>query len=252
MKLSISKIKTIKYYGIIMLLLASITSCKKKEKEQEEETPYVCTSCSQTSIALAANDNSSKGIYKGVVIGSSGTIKFDIANTSSNTISAVLVIDGVKVNLSTTYTWQAGAINIAQFTGKLNEQDVTVNFSVGATGTGATVLSASIPGHPNAIFSLAKETSTAMARCYEGSYSTSDKETGTFNIIVSTLLKGWTGKSRKDGASTATDISGSYVNDKLYWGSGTNVEIATMSGDTFVGTFNDGSANVTVKGKRTL
>lgn len=242
--------KTITYYGIMMLLLAtSIASCKKKENE---EPPYVCTSCSQTPIALAANDNSSKGIYKGVVIGSSGTIKFDIANTSSNSISAVLVIDRVTVNLTTTYTWSAGGISMAPFVGELNGQDVTINFSVGANGTGATIVSATIPGHPNAIFSLAKETSTAMARCYEGTYSTSDNETGTFNIIVSTLLKGWTGKSRKDGATTATDISGSYVNDKLYWGSGTNVEIATMNGDTFTGTFNDGSANVTVKGKRTL
>lgn len=245
--------KTIKYYGIIMLLLAiSIASCKKKETAQEEETPYVCTSCSQTSIALAANDNSSKGIYKGVVIGSSGTIKFDIANTSSNTISAVLVIDGVAVNLTTTYTWSSGAIAAAPFKGTLNGQELTINFSVGANGTGATIVSATIPGHPNAIFSLAKETSTAMARCYEGTYTTSQNEKGTFNIIVSTLLKGWTGKSRKDGATTATDISGSYANDKLYWGQGTNTEIAAMNGDTFTGTFNDGSANVTVKGKRTL
>lgn len=243
--------KTAKFYGIILLLATIILSCKKKKEKETEET-YVCTTCSQTPQGAAANDNSSKGIYKGVIIGSSGTIKFDIANTSSNAISAVLVIDGVTVNLTTTYVWAQGGINIAPFTGKLNGQDVTINFSVGANGSGATVLSASIPGHPNAVFSLVKETSTALARCYEGSYETSDKESGTFNIIVSTLLKGWTGKSRENGSQQATDISGTYANDKLYWGSGTSTEIATISGDTFTGTFNDGSANVNVKGKRTL
>ncbi|WP_293297158.1 hypothetical protein [Pedobacter sp. UBA4863] len=242
---------TQRYAAILLLFVVIFASCKKKKEKDTEET-YVCTTCSQAPQGAAANDNSSKGIYKGVVIGSSGTIKFDIANASSNAITAVLVIDGVTVNLTTTYTWVAGGISTAPFTGTLNGQPVTINFSVGATGSGATVLSATIPGHPNAVFSLVKETSTTLARCYEGTFTTSANEKGTFNIIVSTLLKGWTGKSRKDGSSTTTDISGSYVNDKLYWGSGTNTEIATMTNDTFAGTFNDGSSNVTVKGKRTL
>lgn len=238
------------YAALLVLFLVIFASCKKTKKIKEET--YVCTSCSQTPEGVVANDNSSKGIYKGVIIGSSGTIKFDIANTSSNAISAILVIDGVTVNLTTTYTWSAGGISTAPFKGTLNGQEVIINFSVGANGTGATILSATIPGHLNAVFSLAKETSTALARCYEGTYTTSANESGTFNIIVSTLLKGWTGKSRKNGQTNATDISGSYVNDKLYWGSGTNTEIATITGDNFSGTFNDGSSNVTVKGKRTL
>jgi len=245
--------KNTQHYAVVLLLsMVIFASCKKTKQKDKEEEAYVCTTCSQTPQGAAANDNSSKGIYKGVVIGSSGTIKFDIANTSSNSITAVLIIDGVSVNLTTTYTWSAGGIQAAPFKGTLNGQEITINFSVGADGTGATIVSSTIPGHPNAIFSLAKETSTALARCYEGTYTTSDNESGTFNIIVSTLLKGWTGKSRENGSSQTTDISGSYVNDKLYWGSGTNVEIATMSGDSFTGTFNDGSANVTVKGKRTL
>ena len=243
--------KRICYLGCLALIALATVSCKKK-KEKDMEDTYVCTACTQIPEGVAANDNSSKGIYKGVIIGSSGTIKFDIANTSSNAITAVLVIDGVSVNLTTTYTWSSGGIQAAPFKGMLNGQELTINFSVGANGTGATIVSATIPGHPNASFSIAKETSTALARCYEGTYENSQNEKGTFNIIVSTLLKGWTGKSRENGSSETTDISGSYVNDKLYWGSGTNVEIATMNGDTFSGTFNDGSSNVTVKGKRTL
>ncbi len=239
---------------LLMLSCASLLlftiSCKKKKDNVEEK--YVCASCSQTPEGIAANDNSSKGIYKGVIIGSSGTIKFDIANTSSNSITATMIIDGTKVTLTSTVAWAAGQLYVAPFKGTLNGQEASVTFSVSGSGTGATIVAASIPGHSNPIFSIAKETSTALVRCYEGTYSTSDKEAGRFNIIVSTLLKGWTGKSRQDGKTTSTDIGGSYVNDKLYWGNGTSTEIATMNGDAFIGTFNDGSSNVTVKGKRTL
>ncbi len=238
------------YYSILFfLVLTTFSSCKKNKPKN---TTYVCTSCAQTPQALAANDNLSKGIYKGIIIGSSGTIKFDIANSTSNSITAVLVIDGQTVNLTSTYTWVPGGISVAAFKGTLNGQELTINFSVGADGSGAMVLSASIPGHPNAVFSIAKETSSSLVRCFEGSYTTSDNEAGTFNIVVSTLLKGWTGKSRENGKTEAQSISGSYVNDRLYWGNGSNTEIAKIEGDTFNGTFNDGSANVTVKGKRTL
>ncbi|MCJ0742690.1 hypothetical protein [Pedobacter montanisoli] len=224
-------------------------SCKKKKDNVEEV--YVCTSCSQTPEGVAANDNSSKGIYKGVIIGPSGTIKFDIANTSSNSITASMVIDGTKVTLTSTVAWVAGQLYVAPFKGTLNGQEVSVTFSVSASGTGATIVAASIPGHSNAIFSIAKETSTALVRCFEGTYQTSTNKKGTFNIIVSTLLKGWTGKAREDGAQSTEDISGTYVNNILIDASGAT--IAPINGDEFSGSFKDRSnTTITVKGKRTL
>jgi hypothetical protein len=237
--------------GIMILTISVIVSCKKTKSDEKKST-YTCTSCKQSPEGLAANDNSSKGIYKGVIIGSSGTIKFDISNTSSSTISAVLVIDGQTVNLTTTYTWVPGGIAVAPFKGTLNGAEVTINFSVGADGTGATVLSATIPGHPNSVFTLVKETSSSLARCFEGTYQNSAGEKGTFNIVVSTLLKGWTGKSRKNGSSEANNISGSFVNSILYWGSGTSTQVAPINGDNFSGSFSDGQSTVTVNGKRTL
>ncbi|WP_410222479.1 hypothetical protein [Pedobacter sp.] len=224
-------------------------SCKKKKDNVEEK--YVCTSCSQTPEGVAANDNSSKGIYKGVIIGSSGTIKFDIANTSSNSITASMVIDGTKVTLTSTVAWTAGQLYVAPFKGTLNGQEVSVTFSVSASGTGATIVAANIPGHANAIFSIAKETSTALVKCFEGTYQTSTNKKGTFNIIVSTLLKGWTGKAREDGTQSTEDISGTYVNDVLIDASGAT--IAPINGDEFSGSFKDRSnTTITVKGKRTL
>lgn len=235
-------------FGIIACTVV-LASCKKSKNEKEES--YICTTCSQTPEAKSANDNSSKGIYKGVIIGSSGTIKFDIANTSSNSITATMVIDGTTVTLTTTTAWNAGQLYVAPFKGTLNGQEVTITFSVGASGSGATITSATIPGHANAIFSIAKETSTALVRCFEGTYETSDNKKGTFNIIVSTLLKGWTGKAREDGSGVAKDISGTFVNNTLIDASGAT--IAPLNGDEFSGTFKDESnTTITVKGKRTL
>ncbi|RKD20216.1 hypothetical protein BCY91_00905 [Pelobium manganitolerans] len=229
-------------------IITVIGSCKKSEKKEET---YTCSTCSATPEATAANDNSSKGIYKGVILGSSGTIKFDISNSTSNTITAKMVIDGTTVNLTTTTAWVAGQLYVAPFKGTLNGQEVSITFSVDATGAGATIVSSNIPGHGNAVFVIAKETSSALVRCFEGIYQTSDKEKGTFNIIVSTVLKGWTGKARKDGSSTASSISGTYANDILIDEHGTT--IAPIKGDEFSGSFkNADNVTVTVKGKRTM
>jgi hypothetical protein len=241
--------KIILAISTIALITATVfVSCKK----DEAEAPYTCTTCNQTPEAVAANDASSKGIYKGIIIGSSGTIKFDVANTTSNSITATMVIDGTTVTLTSSVTWTAGQLYVAPFTGTLNGQPVSITFSVTATGSSPTITASNIPGHANAIFSISKETSTALVRCFEGTYHTSANEDGTFNILISTLLKGWGGKARKNGATTASDISGSFVNDILYDGPSGN-KIATVTGDTFDGSFVDANnTTITVKGKRTL
>lgn len=243
------KTKTIRYYSIFLfLIITSFISCKKTK---EKEDTYTCTSCSQTPEGKAANDNSSKGIYKGVIIGSSGTIKFDIANTNSNSITATMIIDGTSVTLTSATALVAGQLYVGEFKGSLNGSAVSVTFSVGNSGSGPTILSSNIPGHTNVIFSIAKETSTALVRCFEGSFQTSENKKGTFNIIVSTLLKGWTGKAREEGSRSTDDISGTFVNNNLIDESG--VTIAPINGDEFSGSFkNSKGTTITVKAKRTL
>jgi hypothetical protein len=66
-----------------------------------------CATCSATPTAVAANNTSNKGVYKGVVVGSTGTIKFDIAN-GGTTVTGTLVLDGVTINLTTTNTVTSG------------------------------------------------------------------------------------------------------------------------------------------------
>ncbi|MEI9954995.1 MAG: hypothetical protein WDM90_01450 [Ferruginibacter sp.] len=56
----------------VIFAILSITlfaGCKKSDSTNS--TSYTCTTCKTAPDAKAANDGSSKGIYKGVVIGSS-------------------------------------------------------------------------------------------------------------------------------------------------------------------------------------
>lgn len=224
------------------------TGCKKDDNKKTE--PYKCASCVATPEAKAANDASSKGIYKGIVIGSTGTIKFDVLN-SGTTIKAYLTLDGTAVELTSSVEWNGTSRYIAPFKGTLNGQQVTISFSVGPNGGEPSVVSANIPGHPNAEFVLVKEYSGALIECFEGTYHTTRPEDGTFNIILSRALGLWGGLARENGQPDTEDVEGTIVNNNLVQDGGTTV--GTISNDEITGTFKDSDGRtVTVKGKRTL
>lgn len=242
---------------LVALLLGAMAitwvglSCKKSKPKVD--TTYTCTTCTTTPEAKAANDNSGKGIYKGVFIGSTGTIKFDIENSSSNTLTASLVIDGVKVNLMSQVSFPASGPYIAPFFGTLNGQSISVTFSVGANGSSPSITASSIPGHPNASFVIAKETSSNILKCYEGTYTKTNGEKGTFNATILTYNKTWSGNMRKDGETNAITVSGPYANSTLYFDSpSSGLKGAVVKGDVLEGTFEDRGDGLTVKAKRTL
>lgn len=236
----------------IMAMLAFV-SCKK---DKDPETPsYTCVACKTVPDALAANNNSSKGIYKGVMIGSTGTIMFDIANNGT-AITAVMVIDGITVNLSSAVTWVAGQIYIGDFTGTLNGLPVTISFAVGADGGTPTVTSANIPGHPNATLTIIKETSTNLVECFEGTYTTSASEAGTFNLIILRSFGIFGGIARETGTTDTDEFDGTVTNNQLFLpvGSpGNIVQIGTLNIDQLNGSFVDTNGKtITITGRRTL
>lgn len=238
---------------LLLTLVITFSACKK---DKDPGTPaYTCTTCTDTPDALAANDGSSKGIYKGVVLGSSGTIMFNIANNGTD-ITAVMVLDGQTVNLSSSVAWIAGQPYVADFTGTLNGAAVTITFSVGLSGGTPTVTSSNIPGHPSATLVVIKETSTNLVECFEGTYSTTLPETGSFNIIVLRTAGLWGGVARITGGTAADDddIDGTISNNQLssQMGAGT-VVVGTLNGDQLNGSFVDSNnSTVTVTGRRTL
>lgn len=238
-----------------LFLSVALMSCKKDEDNTNNPTPtptpYTCSSCVTTSQAKAAYDASSKGVYKGIVIGSTGTIKFDISN-DTNLITAVLTLDGIAATLTSAVSWTSGVAYVADFTGTFNGAPVTVKFQVDATGTNPVIITSSIPGHPGASFTLEKEKSTALLECFEGIYSTTKPETGTFNILLSRKLGKFGGASRETGSLESDDIDDGSIdasNNLLMDG----IIIGKLSGDTIDGSFKDSNGStVTIKGKRTL
>ena len=237
---------------IAAVTVLSFNACKKSNDAVTTPDAYKCVSCKTTPDAVASNNNSSKGIYKGVVIGSTGTIMFDIANNGS-AITAVMVIDGVSVNLTSNVTWVAGQAYSAPFTGSLNGATVTINLSVGISGGTPTVTSSNIPGHPDASLNIIKETSSNLVECFEGTFSTTRPETGVFNMIVLRTLNTWSAVSRKTGAQSSNTGNGTISDNKLIDPSQNNRSIGTLNVDGINGSFVDASGNtVTIKGKRTL
>ena len=229
--------------------------CTKKSSAPAAAT-ISCTACITTAEALPANDNSSKGTYKGVIVGSSGTIKFDIGNSDTTQIRAFMVIDGVKDTLTATVKWVAGVSYVSTFTGTLGGQAVSINFSVDANGGNPTVTSMNIPGHPNAQLTMSKETSDNLIECFEGSVTDiTTGETGTFDMMLSTKLKKWSAQVRMSGKTSSSEVDGTISDNKLSFDDGHGSSgSATLSGDQIInGTWvNSNPEHGTWTAKRTL
>lgn len=231
-----------------ILFTASMSSCKKDDAKKDDY--YKCASCKTTPDALAVNDGNSKGIYKGVVIGSSGTIMFNIMNDGS-AIAATMVLDGTTVNLTSAVTWVSGQAYVAPFTGTLNGAAISIDFKVDANGGNPIVTSSDIPGHANAEFTMVKEESSALIECFEGSYDNNLPETGTFNLLLSRSLGMFGGASRKDGGESNGDFEGTLSNGVLTM-EGMGV-IGTLSEDEISGSFKDSNGStIKISAKRTF
>ena len=240
---------------IILIALAlcahTFFSCKKSSSNNNNS--YICASCVKTPEAKAEFNTSSKGIYKGILIGSSGTIKFDVANNSTS-IVAILTIDGTTVNLTPSGSdWVVGQPFTSTFNGTLNGASVSIGFSVAAHGGDPTITSINIPGHPNAFITLIKESSDALVECFEGTYHTSKSEDGTFNILLSRSLKIWGGYARENRSSDVDDIDGTITNDGSMIDNSNHIAVGKLVNDKIDGTFTDrNNTTITISGKRSL
>lgn len=229
---------------IAFLFISLFSACG-----DDEPSAYKCSECVNTPEANAAYDNSGQGIYKGVLIGSSGTIKFDIANNGTS-ITAVLVIDGTSVTLTGNGTLSAGSFQ-GSFTGTLNGGTVIIPFTVSNAGV-VTIGVPTIPGHSDVIFRIFKEKSTHLVEAFEGSYKGSDS--GTFNMVI--LRNGTGGEWGVITRSTAADyvFVGQIDDNQLLGGGGDIIIGGEISGDNISGVWENAvnEATGTWTGKRTL
>lgn len=233
-----------------MLVVLSGFSFSCSEDDSTDEPTYECLTCVDSPDALAIHDNSVKGVYKGIVVASTGTISINIQNGSS-TITATMVLDGITTVLTSTVEVIEGQSYVSPFTGTYNGNPISITFSVGLGGSTPTIVTSSIPGHPNASFQIFKETSTALIEAFEGTYSKSG-ETGVFNIVLSSALGGFSGIAKSNQTNEINDVEGDYnANGQLLNEDG--VVVATVTGDVLSGSFVDGNNDqVVVNGNRTL
>ena len=158
-------------YCFCLLAIGLFTGCAKKKSNDNNDT------LADKSDAKAIYDNSNYGIYKGVFVGSSGTLMINVNN--DNSLSANLKIDGTNYDFTSTQTIQPNQATSVNFTNGSH----SFTFSVDANGANPTVSNISMAGHPNAVAAVAKETSQSVIRCYEGTYTGAD-EGGVFNLLL--------------------------------------------------------------------
>lgn len=154
-------------------------SCSKSDKPEEKEIDKPLVTVPD---AAPVHDGKSGGVYKGVIIGSTGTVKIIL---QGNTVSAEVTIDG-KTKVMTPQNLPVG------WTSGQSLEDIvfaadnwTLTFSVSANGDEPYVSAVSIPGHTNVAVCIVKERSTTLAKVFEGSFGEADTAfVGTMNFLI--------------------------------------------------------------------
>ena len=162
----------------------------------------------------AKYDNSAFGLYRGVVVGSSGWIEINIFNDGSS-VSSKVSIDGKTETQTSNYTFEEGkAISNANFT----SETVRFEFSVNADGKNPLVNKITIDGHDYVITSVKKETSTTPSQVYEGIIEDPQNGPGIFNVVRAG--SSFSGICKPSYTSIGYYMSGTVDSDDNFTGSG--------------------------------
>lgn len=154
-----------------LLVCASLLSCSNDDNDDNN--------LSNSPTATASYDSKNFGIYKGVFVGSTGTIVINLKNNGS-TLSATLVIDGKTTVFTSQDVVTEGSNTDITFTHNNDYFDFTVN----ANGTNPTVSNIHISGHPEAAINVGKEESDVQVYCYVGTFTEDGTTGGTWNLII--------------------------------------------------------------------
>lgn len=222
LKLSIMK-------KIILLLVFSLAFASCSDDNNNGTTPPD-DGLSTAPEAKVEHDDSNYGIYKGIFVGSTGTVYININN--DNTVSAKLVIDGVSYNFSTSESISKEQdISGLTFTNGSSSFD----FNVLADGENPIIDNLNISGHPNAYAQIFKEYSFAHIKCYLGTFS--GDSSGVFNLAT-------TSDGYALGLAVPNDDTFAIYMDGVIPENSTTIN-GTFEGGSFTGTINNNSASGT-------
>lgn len=201
----------------LILLLFILFACKKTDEPANNDD----NGLSVTAETKPQYNNTNFGVYKGVIIGSSGLIVFKI-NNGDNVVKGYLSIDNQKDTLTTTATIALGQpISNVLFTGKISSMKV----SASADGSNAMLSNIQINGHNNVTGYIIHENSNNQVLCYEGTFN--GTSTG---IINATRLANADSTYFLSKVYQVKDVNGNLVNindTTLYLGYGWNYPDST-------------------------
>lgn len=175
--------KTLLCVMIISLLLA--VACAKDKSVQDTSPIQKDTIGNTLPPLLSTNpkyDATSAGIYKGIIVGSSGYIVFRIFNNDT-IVRGYVTIDGKADVLFPTSTITPGAaINNVLFKGTFS----SVRLSADANGENVSLSDINIDGHNHVESIVYHDKSSAKILCYEGVLTGIDnpKWNGTLNALL--------------------------------------------------------------------
>ncbi|QBZ96712.1 hypothetical protein [Flavobacterium sangjuense] len=181
------------------------------------------TSLSDTPDAKAQYDDSSFGIYKGVFVGSTGTVEVNVYN-SGEAVATLTINGSSKTYTAAEKVAEDFAITGLTFVNGSNSFD----FNVNGNGTSPSVSSINISGHANAKIDVIKELSNSLVKCYLGSFN--GDSSGTFNIIIQGSFLYGLAKPSDDDSSLFLD--------------------GDITGNNILGEFDNGAFVGTVDGNR--
>jgi hypothetical protein len=179
----------IPFYFLAIFAGLYLSSCTK------ENTPPLAslgfTDSTETKDSL---DNTNFGIYKGVLTGTTGRIKFHFRN-GDTIMKAVLTVDSLSDTLTCTETWVRGEpVIAAYFQGRIS----SLTFTTDATGENASIDNIIIRNRINVFGVIAHERSNEQVYCYETKFTGNQK--GNFNFIKYGNLA--QGLARNEGGDT--------------------------------------------------
>ena len=205
---------------LLLLLPLFLISCSSDDSSSSIKL-------SNTPEAVVAYDNSNFGIYKGVFVGSTGTILINFMN--DGVISAKLTIDGKTYNFTTEDEVTEGELTDLHFV----SGNMDFYFMVESDGSNPYIDGINIPGHSGAAMYIIKETSEHLVRCYQGTFK--GDSSGTLNLIVyENEIYGLAKSSEDDNSS---ELEG-YITEN-------NTIVGYFEGGTFEGTINENSVSGT-------
>lgn len=157
----------------VAFAFGTMTACSSGEDKTETADTGTSTETTEEF------DNSNFGLYKGVIAGSTGTIKIEIHNGNNVSEATISMDDGTDELVCTETFVEGEAIVEAEFTG----ENSSFTFSVEADGSDPTIENVIIVGHEEVIATIAKEQSENVAICYEGESIGGQDHEGVFNLV---------------------------------------------------------------------